>query len=297
MDDYARLHKIFQLIRLLNTPPAKDVKQLVRRLDSSSSRVYEYLKLLERLGYKIQTDERHRKSLELSFPSSGKSVLEANDLAYLQEILQPLGGQSPQAAAILQKFNLNLSMIPLADVLPKLYANQIRQVIQTGIDNGWRLMLRRYRSLTSNTVEDRYVEPMEITPDYKYLIAWDLDKDRQSQFKLERIEDVDLLSKEVVTPGRIPSPIDIFGLTSDEIPGHRWHQVKLELSPLAHHLIVEEFPLSRQFIRSNRQPVIFDGIVRHWKGIGRFVLGLPGEIKVIDPPAFIDYLKKRRDNF
>lgn len=292
MNDYERLQKIFQLIRLLNTPPAKSVRQLTVRIQSSQSRVYEYLKLLERLGYKIKTDRQSRKSFELAFPEDGKSVLNAEELAFLQEILQQTSRNSPQATSILHKFDLNLSMIPLADALPKLYANQIRQIIQIGIDNGWRLKLKSYRSLTSNTVEDRHVEPLEITQDFRYLIAWDLDKNDQRQFKLERIEDVDLLNEEKVTKGRMASPMDIFGLTGDD-----WRQVRLRLSPTAHHLILEEFPLSKQFIRTDRGKVIFDGFVRHWKGIGRFVLGLPGEIEVIYPNEFRDYLNEKVRKF
>ena len=292
MDDYKRLYKIFQLIRLLNTPPAKDVKQLVRRLDSSSTRIYEYIKLLERLGYKIKTDRQHRKSFEMAFPSSGNSVLTPDELSYLQEVLQQGASNTPQSESILYKFDLNLSMIPLADALPKLHANQIRQIIQTGIDSGRCLLLKRYRSLTSNTVTNRHVEPMEITEDYRYLIAWDLDKNGQRQFKLGRIEDVDLLSDEKITPGRIPSPMDIFGLTGDD-----WHPVKLKLSSTAHHLILEEFPLSKQFLRRVKNETIFDGMVRHWKGIGRFVLGLLGEVGVIFPDELKVYVKKRIEKF
>lgn len=292
MNDYQRLQKIFQLIRLLNTPPAKSVQQLTQRIGSSQSRVYEYLKLLERLGYKIKTDHQSRKSFEMSFPKSGKSVLNADELAYLQEVLQQSSRDTPQATAILHKFDLNLSMIPLADALPKLYANQIRQIIQIGIDNGWCLLLRKYRSLTSNTVVDRHVEPLEITEDFRYLIAWDLDKDAQRQFKLERIEDVDLLSDEQITKGRMASPMDIFGLTGED-----WQQVRLKLSPTAHHLILEEFPLSRAYLRHQKGAVIFDGPVRHWKGVGRFVLGLPGEIEVLHPEAFKAYLNKKIRQF
>jgi len=39
-------------------PPAKDVEQLVRRLGSSRSVVYRDLKLLESIGYPIETDDR-----------------------------------------------------------------------------------------------------------------------------------------------------------------------------------------------------------------------------------------------
>ncbi|MGK0364994.1 MAG: proteasome accessory factor C, partial [Saprospiraceae bacterium] len=137
----------------------------------------------------------------------------------------------------------------------------------------------------------RYIEPMELTEDFRYLIAWDLNKEGQRQFKLERIEDVDLLD-ERVEKERIASPIDIFGLTGDT-----WESVRLKLSPTAHHLIIEEFPLSRQYIRKVKNQIIFDGMVRHWKGIGRFCLGLPEEVEVLDPEALREYLNEKIEKF
>jgi len=57
---------------------------------------------------------------------------------------------------------------------------------------------------------------------------------RQGQFKISRITDIDILDQGV-TPNRIASPLDIFGLTGEE-----WLSVRLELSSLAHNLLVEE---------------------------------------------------------
>jgi len=287
MAEQQNLFKILTLIRLLNTPPAKDVRQLVRLTGASRTRLYEYLKLLERVGYRIQTDQSKRKAFEFIVPKSGNGVLGTDELSYLQDLLQQFGGNALHAKNILHKFDLNLSLIPLADALPQLHRGRIIQLLRAGINTGSRLLLRKYRSLTSQTVADRRVEPMEITADYRYLIAWDLDKDDQRQFKVDRIEDVDILADKVV-PGRIPSPMDIFGLTGDQ-----WKEVRLDLSPTAHHLLLEEYPLSQTYIRKIGTTVYFEGRVRHWKGIGRFILGLPGEITVLDPPELQAYLQEK----
>ena len=292
MADQQKLYKVLQLIRLLNTPPSKDVPALVRRLSASKSRIYEYLALIERVGYKIKTDSNHRKSLELSVSKYGNGVLEPDDLALIQDILQRSGSKNPLAQELLHKLDANLSLIPLADALPQLHASRMIQLIRAGIQQQRRLMLRRYRSLTSNETTDRYIEPMELTEDFRYIIAWDIKKKGQRQFKLERIEDVDLLDEKIAKE-RIASPMDIFGLTSDDNMGHQWHSVKLKLSATAHHLIIEEFPLSRQYIRIVRKQIIFDGMVRHWKGIGRFCLGLPGEVEVLEPDELRMYLNKK----
>lgn len=287
-NDQQKLYTVFQLIRLLSAPPAKDVAQLTRQLGLKKSTVYEYVNLLKRVGYIVETDVQHRKYIDFQAGNNKAGVLSVDELSHLQEILQQMGVQSALSQTIIHKLELNLSLVPLADALPQLHTSRIIQLIRSGINIKHRLILRRYRSLTSNTVEDRHIAPLEITQDYRYLIAWDINKQGQRQFKINRIEDVDLLDEPIITK-HVPSPMDIFGLTGDD-----WLSVRLQLSSTAQHLLIEEFPLSRPYIRTINQQTIFDGMVRNWKGVGRFVLGLPGEIKVLQPQAFIDYLEKRK---
>jgi proteasome accessory factor C len=115
---------------------------------------------------------------------SNSSTLDADELFFLQEHLQQTAGNTPQAQAILHKFDRNLSMIPLADALPQLHTSRLLQLIRVGIETGSCLHIRGYNSLSSDSISDRKVEPLEITDDSQYLIAWDIDKNRQSQFKL-----------------------------------------------------------------------------------------------------------------
>lgn len=291
MENQQKILKVFQLIRLLNTPPSKDVPQLIRRLDSSKSAVYRDLKVLKSLGYPIETDDKNRKSLLFTIPKSGDGVLSLTDIDYLQSFLEKEQSNSVLAKSILDKFNLSLNLIPLADALPQLHRNHVLQIIRIGITTNSCLRLHRYRSLTSNTTKDRLVEPLEITEDERYLIAWDVDKKGQRQFKIERIEDAEVLDLHV-TSGRVASPMDLFGLTGDD-----WQRVRLKLSNTAHHLLLEEFPLSRPFTKMVNNQIIFDGMVRNWKGVGRFVLGLPGEIEVLEPEGFRGYLRERIEKF
>lgn len=289
-----KIFQIFTILRHLNTPPGKTVKQLEQLLGASKSAIYRDLKILEELGYLIDTDERHRKFLQFQFSKKGDDLLDPDELFFLQEHLQQISHSTPDAhlaQSILHKFDRNLSMIPLVDVLPQFHKNRMLRILRIALNNQRCVLVKGYRSMTSNTISDRHVEPLEVTQDYRYLIGWDLNKDDQRQFKIDRIEDIDLLDQ-TVSPGRLHSPMDIFGLT-----GTDWLPAKLKLSTTAHHLLVEEFPLSRQFIRHTGQGTFFEGIVRNWKGIGRFVLGLPGEVEVINPPAFKDYLQEKIGQF
>ena len=291
-----RLYQIFQLIRLLNTPPRRTAKQLMRQLDVGKNKFYQNIKVLEAIGYPIEVDVNHRYFLAFQLPKrANEGVLESDELLFLQEQLQQVPSNSPDAQfaqSILHKFDRNLTMIPLADMLPLLHRNRILQLLRDSIEQRFCVLLKNYRSMSSDKVGDRRIEPLDITPDKRYLIAWDLDKDRQSQFKLARIEDIELLDDKLSPTPHDFTPMDLFGLTGDE-----WLPVKIKLSKYARHLLVEEFPDSRQYIRVQPGAAYFDGMVRSWKGIGRFVLGLPGEMEVIAPAAFKNYLQERIDSF
>ena len=218
MNDLQKLQKVFKLIRLLNTPPARTAKRLMNLLDIQKSQFYRYKKLLEDIGYKIQTDDQHKMSIETGVSQYGKDFASPEELEHLENALRQVSGNHPLTTTLLRKFNTNLSLIPLADALPHLHA----------------------------TTLDRIIEPLELTEDYKYLIGWEPAKNRQGQFKISRMMDVDIL-EEPITTTHEPSPMDIFGLTGD-----KWHDVKMKLSPLSYSLLAEEFPLSMGFVRRDK---------------------------------------------
>jgi len=288
--DLQKIYKVFKLIRLLKPTRPKTTKQLTNLLGSSKSQVYRYLQLLRDLGYPIQKDKQHRHFIKFEATASNNNLLEDEELMYIENLLH----QTPNSAKrtnILQKINKNASLIPLADTLPGLHRTHLYQLAKTAIDLGVCIEIIGYRSMTSNNTSNRRVEPLEITEDTRYLIAWDLDKEDQRQFKFDRIQEINHLEQQVSNE-HIASPMDLFGLT-----GKAWKDVTLELSPTAHHLLVEEFPSSRAHIRRKGKKILFRAPVRNWKGVGRFVLGLPGEIKVLGPSDFKDFLEKKIQDF
>ena len=72
----------------------------------------------------------------------------------------------------------------------------------------------------------------------------------------------------------------------------------LELSLVAYNLIIEEYPLSEKYIFK-----VTDNLYRlecevgNFLGVGRFVLGLPGEIKIITSEALKQYVLERHQLF
>ncbi len=145
--------------------------------------------------------------------------------------------------------------------------------------------MKNYHSTSSQKIKDRYIEPIHFDEDQTYLIAFDLEAEQQRQFKLDRIEGVEV-SGESITGQHRAMPIDLFGFT-----GAEWLPFSLQLSAIAYRLLIEEFPAARPFVTMVDAHYIFTAQVKDWRGLGRFVLGLPGEIKILEPTVFKTYLQ------
>jgi hypothetical protein len=85
---------------------------------------------------------------------------------------------------------------------------------------------------------------------------------------------------------------DIFGIS-----GRKEIWVTLRLSMRAYVLMREEFPLSQPYLEKEEnedgKSYLFNGPVLHFKGVGRFVMGLADEITVLGPPEFKAFIKDK----
>ena len=70
--------------------------------------------------------------------------------------------------------------------------------------------------------------------------------------------------------------------------------VKIRLSMLACNLLKEEYPLSKKHIIETKAGFLFEAPIAGYEGVGRFVLGLPGEVAVEASEAFENYLQHKR---
>ncbi|MGN6531600.1 MAG: WYL domain-containing protein [Ginsengibacter sp.] len=70
--------------------------------------------------------------------------------------------------------------------------------------------------------------------------------------------------------------------------------VEARLSLKAYNLLIEEFPLSREYVEEDNGGYRLKIPVAGYQGIGRFVMGLPGEIEILSSERFKEFLKEER---
>jgi len=290
MHDHQKLYRIFRLIQLLSQPPYRRVSRLAELLETTPETVYRYLRLLGAVGYQIDKDEQYRYFLLVDFGRDDDELLDTEEAGFLQDLLWQAPAGHPLRDRLLHKLNRQYLLRPMVQSLTKFNVYEHIRTLGQALKSERRVRLHNYFS-GEGELSTRYAEPVEFQKGYTYILVFDLDKQAYRQLKIERIGDVEILDEAIQTQHDSPSP-DLFGW-----PGSKWFSVKLRLKARARQLLLEEYPEARPFVRMQRGTAVFDGRVRGWPGIGRFILGLPGQIEVVEPEALKQYLRERIGEF
>lgn len=286
----ATAHRIFKLIELLSRPPYYTVQQLSHMLDVSKQAVYRYIGLLENLGFLIDANIQHRYFIALPLHKNEHDWTH-EELEYIYQCLTPFKGINPVAEFITGKIKQKLKVLPSPSQFRQLQRGKIIQQIQSAIQKNNKIRLVDYFSLSRNQAITTILEPIQMSPDYKYLVAWDTQEEKEKQYKITRMETIEILPEEISVL-RTGHSIDIFGMM-----GTSWIPVRLVLSYRAWKLLLEEHPRASEYIYKENGKIYFNGQVRDLPGIGRFIMGLPGEVEIIDPPELVRYLQKKVEEF
>ena len=162
------------------------------------------------------------------------------------------------------------------------------QALGSAMEEHRQVVLKNYASSHSGEIRDRLVEPFGFTNNHLDVWAYDVEKGDCRLFKIPRIEWVDVLSSEwAYEEKHHRKKIDDFRMSYDG----EGTKVRLELTLRAKNLLVEEFPTAESGIREADGKWYYEGIVGPLEGVGRFCIGLAGDVKVVDSPELTTYIK------
>jgi predicted DNA-binding transcriptional regulator YafY len=290
MVEQQKIYRVFKLISLLADKPKKTAKQLATSLDISIATVYKYIILLESLGYNIDKDERDAYFL-FEETSANSANFEIEEMALLNQLISSIEPEHPLKQSLLQKVYLSSPLLPLADeFVNKSVALNISK-INTAIAENRQIEIKKYHSVSSGKIGNRIVEPILLVKSASQLVAYDIESESIKQFKIKRMTEVEILETKASHSKEI-NPTDIFGFSSNKET-----KIQLQLSTVAYKLLVEEFPDAKIHINQNIDnqnfPYTFQYEVRSLVGVGRFILGLLGEIIIDSPIELKNYLNNK----
>lgn len=287
-----KILRVFKLINLLQVNIGKPVHRLAEILETDERTIYRYFKLLEALGFEVIKEfSKYKIKHSLGQDTAlNYSTFSQEENSWLKALIETQGKGNPLRDSLLQKLQLRSEVKQGTEQLFKANLGKLVDLIGQGISAKKQIWLKDYYSLSSETVSDRLVEPVGFSSNYENVHAFELESKRMKVFKVERIGEVVIAmdSWENETKHQHPGQA-IFGFT-----GKNKFYVKLKLSKRAYQLMLEEHPNALPFMSiKNRNQYYFQGEVPQLPGLARFILGLPGEIKVEEGEEMKVYLKEQ----
>ena len=292
MDDQAKLRRLLEIIMYL-VRGSYTIKEISRKLDTTTRTVYRYIDTLNEAGFVVTKEDKHYQIKKLS--NDFKNI---TDLLYFSKedasILYSAIDSIDDGTVMKQDLKRKLASIYDFDIVAKAIV-QPQHLSNFRLLNEARLAkhqvrLVSYRSASSDKVSDRIVEPFSFTSGLQDVLCYEPESQSNKMFKVSRIGKVEILDTTWQYENRHEEGyIDIFRMrTNEKIP------VTLQLSVRAANLLMEEYPLSKECltkISDNRWELKTE--VCNMEGIGRFVLGLYDEIRIIDSPELKQHISKK----
>lgn len=271
-----RILRIFKLITLLKTFPAKSIKRISQSLEISERSCYRYFDLLEELGFDIIKDENNKFSLK-SDQLVDPFTKEESHL--INEVLSVSVKNNPLVTSIKSKLpSLEESNI-LASNIVNSHLSKLLLQINKAIEDKKRIIINKYQSASSESVSDRTVEPIGFTTNYQYLCAFELESNQNKYFKLERMGSIEILEDLVKFKNKhkLLNP-DVFGFNDSGTK----YPVKLKMSMRTMLFLKDDYPETVNFLTEQNDGFwLLNVEVNSMDPVNRILRSMPGEIEIL----------------
>ena len=287
-----KIEKIFNLIRMMSGKKTFTVGELAEKMATSYRSIYRYIDTFRSAGFvveKIQGSTYRIVKMPSSFKNFDKLVyFTEEEAAVINSLIENLEETNSFKTTLRKKLSAIYDRTDILNATPK-HPTAIKLfALNDAMHKKKRVVLKSYESAHSGTVLDRTVEPYRYTAGCMAIWAYDVENKDCRIFKVSRIgkvqiTDIDWQNESEHRDGFV----DAFRMAGTE----RYH-VRLELSLRAKNLLAEEFPLAVKDIRMENDKWIYEGDVTHMAGIGRFVIGLIRDIRILESDELRSYISE-----
>lgn len=278
-------------MKLLTANVEYSVDEIAERLDMSRRTIYRYVDTFREAGFVVKKSGKHIRLDKASphFKDISQLVhFTEEEAVILRRAIESIDDTNLLKQNLKRKLYSVYDSRTLADTIVKgRNASNVHALIDA-IENHQCVILHGYQS--SHGTTDRHVEPYALTTNYIGVWCYDCDKNDNRLFKTARIGSVEATgepwSHETAHKQQF---MDIFRMIGDE---QKKRRVTLRLGPLAHNLLLEEYPLAeRDLTTAADGSIILSTEVADMQGVGRFVVGLLDDIEIIDSPELQTYIR------
>lgn len=289
--DQPKVERLLRLMKLMTGNVNYTVNDLAERLDTTYRSIYRYIETFKDAGFVVH-------KLEGGVYKLGKESPYFKDISQLvhftdeeahivNRLIDGLDDTNMLKQNLRKKLSTVYNCTAVASCVVKgSNATNVTSLTEA-ITEHRQVVLKDYASSHTGIVSDRRVEPFAFTTNYVQVWCFEPASGMNKLFKTARIGSVEVLDEaweHVAKHDR--GHVDIFRMT-----GFDKRRVRLELGMLARNLLVEEYPLAERDITPlDDGRWLLDTEVCNYRGVGRFVLGLMDDVRVVDSPEFAAYV-------
>lgn len=293
MDEHAKLERILGLLFVLANGRKLSINELKERYELSERTIRRYISSFRKIGLEVECDAGlySIKKLEKPFKAISELLHFSEEEAYiLSKAIHSIDDNNVLKENLSKKLYSLCQGKNFVECIIKPEKSECVNHIIEAIEDKKQVLLKQYRSSHGKLIRDRLIEPFDFTTNYISIWAYEPESQKCKLFKTARIKKLVVLDKHFENESKhLKMPIDIFRISTEDQT-----EVKIQLSLRAYNLLIEEYPLSEQYIKE-----IDDNLwqlqapVCGFKGVGRFCLGLCDEVKIQQPQALKEYIKEK----
>ena len=289
--DQPKIERLLRLIQMMSGQKNYTIDQLADMLGTSYRSIYRYIDTFKECGFVVLKV----RSNVYKLGKMPKTHIDLQNLIYFSEeeayivngLIDSLDVSNAHKGTLKKKLSAIYNSINKVDYIVNREAAEHIESLGKAIREKKRVILKGYESSHSNEISDRFIEPFEFTTNCIDIWGYDIEKQENRVFKISRIERVSILEDTWANEDKHQkSKTDCF-----RISGFTQTPVKLELSMMAKNLLLEEFPLADRDLKNVDGKWILETNVSGMEGVGRFVIGLASDVRVIDSPELKTYIK------
>lgn len=271
-----RIYRVFRLINLLKSTPAKSIKRLSESMEVSERSLYRYMELLVEVGFEIQKDSSNRYYLKHDHIES----FTKEEAELISNSISSNNKSNPLVKSIRTKLVLLDEMNVASNEIVASHYSKVISKLQEAIETKSQVVLLKYQSASTESVSDRLVEPVGFSSHFDSITAFEVVSGLNKFFKIERIGDVQILDSPFEYANKHEAlESDIFGFNNT---GEIYH-VKLQLSMRASLWLKDDYPLSVSFMKEEADGQwIFETDVFNMEPVHRIIRSMPDEIIICE---------------
>ena len=289
--DQTKITKLLRLMKLLTGNVSRTIDQLAREMGITPRTVYRYIDDIREAGFvvnKLYGNVYAMGKVARGLSDFNRLIYFTEEEAYMTaKLIEGIDNNNVLKRDLQRKLACVYDSTSIANYIDNTANAANVEALVEAIKRKKQVVLRQYESAHSDVAKDRLVEPIEFTANMIDIWAYDVDNGDNRVFKVARIHEVEVTDTDWAykSKHKVLKP-DVFRMT-----GPKSEKIALQLNTRAKSLLLEEFPLAEKDLRREDGKWVLRTVVHGMEGVGRFVIGLAADVKILEGDSLKEYIK------